>query len=56
MPKTYTMMVKKKTFLKRKKNMKKGKKRSEVRKEKEIVIDHLFVTIFISIQIFLNKM
>ena len=34
-------------------NMKKVKKeRSEVRKEKEIVIDHLYVSIFISIQNF----
>ena len=30
----------------------KKKKRSEVRKEKEIVIDHLYETIFISIQNF----
>ena len=32
--------------------MVKKKKKSEVRKEKEIVIDHLYVTIFISIQNF----
>ena len=40
MPKTYTMMVKE-NFLKKKKKIRRREKK-KVRKEKEIVIDHLY--------------